>query len=562
MVQVKAQIIRKSQALAAFGLSFLFCFSTGCTHGPLSHVPPFRAVPPEPVLLDCSASPNSVFAGDPVTVTATASGLNPKEHAIYSWSVNGVTGSDTTATVNTSALAPGTYTVNCAVKEGEPGQEGLRPWQIANSSTTFTVKEFEPPTISCTANPTNIMPGESATVTATGMGPQNRPLTYSYSAAAGTINGSGTTATFNSIGAPTGSVQITCNVADDKGHYANASTDVTIVAPPPPPAPQSPALHSGYSCNASPARVRPGDPVELYVAPLRPGDSAEWNIAGGVLDSSGGTAVVDTSRLTARTVRTSAVVVNTGQPIGECETAFTVDPTAPVIPWTTLDLVRTQLKRGQTEAPGFAVYTYVLYRKKPSTSDDIARFRNILTAIGAYSAPEDFGQHALEQTAGDHPAPIPPRTQVTPRRKLAEIVVPVTESGPFTVDWLYDNYDPALAATLIRHLNCELATDANSCVSKLSGDGPYLISTLVRLTGQPEAVLVQNLEGTSPEAGGQWVTAWMTMVRQKRNWTSAYTMQRASMAFARQLDLLGISLTNAQTSVTTALGFIRMGQKH
>jgi hypothetical protein len=137
----------------------------------------------------------------------------------------------------------------------------------------------------------------------------------------------------------------------------------------------------------------------------------------------------------------------------------------------------------------------------------------------------------------------------------------VTASGPFTLSWLYDNYDPALAATLLRHLNCQLANDVDSCVSKLSGDGPYLISTLVRLTGHPEAVLVQNLEGTSPEAGGQWVTAWMAMVRQKKNWTNPYTMQRATLAFARQLDLLGITLTNAQTSVTSALSFIRMGQR-
>jgi len=308
--------------------------------------------------------------------------------------------------------------------------------------------------------------------------------------------------------------------------------------------------------------VRPGDPVELHVSPLRPGDSAQWNVAAGVLDSGSGTGVVDTSHLTARTVQVTAVVVNSGQPVGECEKAFTVDPTAPVVPWTTLDLVRTQLKRGQTEAPGYAVYTYVLYRRKASTTDDIARFRNILTAIGAYRAPEDFGQHALEQTAGDSPVPIPPRTEVTPRRKLAEVVVPVTASGPFTLDWLYDNYDPALAATLLRHLNCQLANDVNNCVSKLSGDGPYLISTLVRLTGHPEAVLVQNLEGTSPEAGGQWVTAWMAMVRQKKNWTSTYTMQKATMAFARQLDLFGITLTNGETSVTSALSFIRMGQQH
>ncbi len=52
------------------------------------------------------------------------------------------------------------------------------------------------------------------------MSPQNRPLTYSYSATGGTVTGTGTTAEFASAGAPTGVVGITCNVSDDKGHSA------------------------------------------------------------------------------------------------------------------------------------------------------------------------------------------------------------------------------------------------------------------------------------------------------------------------------------------------------
>ena len=71
--------------------------------------------PPPPVTLSCAASPSSVFPGDPVTVTATSGMLNPKLNTVYSWSGDGVTGTGTTATVNTSAQAPGTYTVKCGV---------------------------------------------------------------------------------------------------------------------------------------------------------------------------------------------------------------------------------------------------------------------------------------------------------------------------------------------------------------------------------------------------------------------------------------------------------------
>jgi len=200
--------------------------------------------PPPPPTIACSASPSSVFPGEPITITATASGLNPKQNAVYTWSGDGVTGNGTTATVATANQAPGTYTVKCGVKEGKPGKEGLKPWENAEGSTTYTVKEFEPPTISCSASPSTIKPGDTATITSTGVSPQNRPLTYSYSAQSGTISGTGTTATYNSTGAPTGSVDITCNVSDDKGHSASSTTSVTIVAPPPPPQPHAQALCS------------------------------------------------------------------------------------------------------------------------------------------------------------------------------------------------------------------------------------------------------------------------------------------------------------------------------
>jgi outer membrane protein OmpA-like peptidoglycan-associated protein len=187
--------------------------------------------PPTPITLACSASPVSVFPGEPVTLTATAGSVNPKASVVYSWSGANVSGNAATATVATDSLAPGPYTVNCGVKEGRAGKEGRKPWEIANASTSFTVKQFEPPTIGCSASPSTIKPGEVSTVTSTGVSPQNRPLTYSYTAAAGSISGSGPTATFNSQGAPTGPVGITCNVTDDKGQTASGSTTVSIEAP-------------------------------------------------------------------------------------------------------------------------------------------------------------------------------------------------------------------------------------------------------------------------------------------------------------------------------------------
>jgi outer membrane protein OmpA-like peptidoglycan-associated protein len=80
-----------------------------------------------------------------------------------------------------------------------------------------------------------VKPGDSSTITAQGVSPQNRPLTYSYTASSGTVSGSGTTATLSTTGAPAGTITVTCNVADDKGQTASATATVSIAAPPPPP---------------------------------------------------------------------------------------------------------------------------------------------------------------------------------------------------------------------------------------------------------------------------------------------------------------------------------------
>src|SRR5580704_6131714 len=203
--------------------------------------------PPLQLTVACSANQTSVFPGEPVTVTATVGSQDPKLGVVYSISGDGITGANNsaTATVNTANLTPGQHTVKCDAKEGKPGKEGAKPWQVATQSTaTFTVKEFEPPTISCSVNPTTIKPGDSATITATAASPQNRPLTYTYTSSTGSVNASGASGTFSSTGAPTGAVSITCNVSDDKGHTASANTSLTILAPPPPPQPHTQALCS------------------------------------------------------------------------------------------------------------------------------------------------------------------------------------------------------------------------------------------------------------------------------------------------------------------------------
>ena len=199
-------------------------------------------VPPPPVTLACVASPDSGYPGDPITITGTAQNLNPKKTATYTWATdsNGgtISGTSNVANIDTKSAQPGSYTAKGHVTEGN------KPGQMADCSSPYTIKAFEPPTISCSANPSSVNPGDSSTITANGVSPQNRPLTYSYSSTAGSVTGSSSTATLSTAGAAAGTITVTCNVVDDKGQTASTTTSITVNAPPPPPAPQTSQLCS------------------------------------------------------------------------------------------------------------------------------------------------------------------------------------------------------------------------------------------------------------------------------------------------------------------------------
>ena len=197
-------------------------------------------VPPPPITYSCVAAPATGYPGDPITVTGTALNLNPKKTATYTWTADGakISGTSNVANIDTKDSNPGTYSAKGHVSEG------VKPGQMADCSAEFTIKAFEPPTVSCSASPSTVNPGDSSTITATGVSPQNRPLTYSYSATSGSVTGNTSTATLSTAGAAPGTITVTCNVVDDKGQTASATTSVTVSAPPAPPAPTTSNLCS------------------------------------------------------------------------------------------------------------------------------------------------------------------------------------------------------------------------------------------------------------------------------------------------------------------------------
>jgi len=203
----------------------------------------------------CSVQPSEVMVGEPITATATASNFNPKHTVSYAWSTTGgkVTGKDNTASIDTNGVAGGSYVVTAHVTDPKMKKNGE-----ASCTANFTVKEppKNPPTMSCSANPTSVQTGTPATITCTCTSPDNVPVTVaSWTASGGSISGDGNTATLNTTGAAAGPITVSATCTDSRGLTAPASTQVTVENPPPPPPEASKLSECEFPNKVKPWRV-------------------------------------------------------------------------------------------------------------------------------------------------------------------------------------------------------------------------------------------------------------------------------------------------------------------
>jgi len=99
-----------------------------------------KPLPPKnPPTISCSASPSTVQAGSTSTITCNASSPDSVPVAVSNWtsSAGTISGTDNTATLNTSGAAPGAITVNATATD----TRGL----TAQGSTQVTVENPPPP---------------------------------------------------------------------------------------------------------------------------------------------------------------------------------------------------------------------------------------------------------------------------------------------------------------------------------------------------------------------------------------------------------------------------------
>ena len=190
------------------------------------------APPPLPnrsPMASCSANPAQVIAdsGDAVEVRADASDPD-NDPLTYAWTATGgsVDGTGPQVRWNSAGLALGTYSVTARVNDGRGG-------------TTSCVAEIRvdprpnrPPTISCSANPTSVRPGDRVHITSSASDPDNDPLTFTWQSNGGRIVGSGAEVELDTAGVTPSRYTLTGRVNDGRGGAADCRAEVSVEAPP------------------------------------------------------------------------------------------------------------------------------------------------------------------------------------------------------------------------------------------------------------------------------------------------------------------------------------------
>jgi outer membrane protein OmpA-like peptidoglycan-associated protein len=217
--------------------------------------------PGPPASASCSVNPNEVMVGEPTTATAGPNGFNPKHTLNYAWSSTGgqITGKGNTASIDTNGVAGGNYTATANITDPK-----VKKNATAICSANFTVKEppKNPPTMSCSASPSTLQTGGSATITCNCTSPDNVAVNVSnWTSTGGSVSGNGPTATLNTTGASAGAISVSATCSDSRGLNAQAAAEVMVENPPPSPEvtrlETRLALHSIYFPTAQPTIANP-----------------------------------------------------------------------------------------------------------------------------------------------------------------------------------------------------------------------------------------------------------------------------------------------------------------
>ena len=254
------------------------------------------------------------------------------------------------------------------------------------------------------------------------------------------------------------------------------------------------------ACTADPPTVTAKDSRVLLTAWLDPpGDTFTWKVDAGSIRDTGSGATWDLNQAAPGEHHATLGVTRAGQTL-QCTMKVSVlgqglrQAGAPGGAF---------LLTGREEAKGYGLYSYLLFGEKPRDDVTQARYRAVteeyLLAIGPILDLEGAG---------------------IPVQQINLTYLPVIKQptmGERTAEALLNLYDYARARKILMTLPGEYR-----------GEGPYIVSTLVRLgtvTRVPEPFLFQDLSLVQPNEVKIWARAFLSQAAQERYWEERTLIQ-------------------------------------
>jgi outer membrane protein OmpA-like peptidoglycan-associated protein len=188
-----------------------------------------------------------------------------------------------------------------------------------------------PPSLSCSADPAQVDVGGMVRLSANGSTSNGAPLTFEWTTASGTIQGSGQNVQLSTAGLAPGSYVATVRATEKPGLFADCTARFTVVQPPPPPMPPT------ANCIASPTRVQVGEAVNLNVQGNSPDGhplTYAWTSSGGTISGTGASVRLDTTGARPGTITATAKVTDDRNLSASCTSTVTVEapPPPPPVP--------------------------------------------------------------------------------------------------------------------------------------------------------------------------------------------------------------------------------------